>query len=376
MKILAVVLKELLQAVRDIKTLIIMIFMPTLLTLILGITFEDTFISSIDLSEIKVNYMLNCNEEEKNFFNEFVNVAKELNINIEEISNDEHKYKQVIKENNIGSGEEKILIYVNNLYDIEVLYNRQLESSGAIVMSLLDTVIDRHRVMGIALHNGGDGAKLKGITEENFINIESLNGKSAPSSMDYYGVVMITMTIMFGAVIGAYGIIKERDSNTLGKILTLPISPKAILFGKIIGASLIMFIQIGVAFCISNFIGVYWGKNIISVLLLLFSEGILAIAFGIAIGYFIRDNKSAWMVLLLIIMISGFLGGAFIPLELIDNNLVNVLSEISPLAYINKSIFQLIYSGRSILANYCIMLNIIVSITLITFLSFVMEVKN
>lgn len=363
MKLFYIIIKEIKECSRDLRTLLILFIMPLLLTGILAVTFKDKLSNHIDLSNIKVFYTLNCNENEASIINEYLSLLQSLGIET--------------REGNLlnSSG---VALEIDSLSDIKLIYTSQFKSQGKIIYSLLHTFLNQYSVLQEILPgNDLSPNTLEKLQQYNYVAEKSLENLKTPSSKDYYGIVMITLSFMFSSIIGAYKIMGERNGGTLTKLYFAPVSKGSILVGKLIGTSLFLCLEGSFIVLISNkFIGVYMGNNLLPILLTIFSQIIFAVSLGIFIGYVIKDPQSALLFLVIIVIIMGFLGGAFVPLSSLNSEFIYKTSVLSPLTQVNNSIFNYIYNENIIMVYNTCLLNLVISAILLLTTAAAMEVKK
>lgn len=363
MKAIYIIVKELMECSRDVRSLIILLIMPLLLTSILAITFKDKLSNNIDLSSVKVYYEMNCSENEKVIIDEYLGVLENLGI-------------KTIKERPIRL--DGVSLEINSLSDIKVNYVSEFKSQGNLIHSLLDTFLKRYSTLLAATSKGNLSPQdLEVLQGSEYVIEKSLSDFKSPSSKDYYGIVMVTLTFMFSSVMGVYSIMRERNSGTLSKLYISPVSKESILIAKLIGTSLFLFLECTIILFISNkFMKVYMGPDLFPILIVLLSEIILAVSLGIFIGYMVKDTQSALLCIVIMVIVMGFLGGAFIPLSSLNSDFIYKASAISPLTYTNNAIFNFIYNSNIEAVVIGVLLNLVISSIVLIITGTAMEVRK
>ena len=331
MNIVTIFIKELLQDIRDIKTMILMILMPTIFTIILSIVVKEDVYTTVNLEDIKVYYTYSNNNE----LIENINFLKELGVKCSEYN----------KQLDINDG---ILIEEENTTKaITIKYkNDDNKIEAQLIRNLLRDKIEKENIAKDLYYNN---IKIgESTTEGEAVALKSIMGENENTTLNYYGVTMVILTVMFGAISGAYKIIKENKYNTLNKIMSLPVRREEIIIGKILGTSITLLIQIILVLLISiNLLKVNWGSNLIPIILLLYLEGLFFISMGTFIGSFLSEEKSAWIIILTIIMCIGLLSGLFIPIGTMGNSIIENISKLIPITHENNEIFNIIYGIKS-----------------------------
>lgn len=361
MQIFIIVIKEIIEGVRDFKSMILMIIMPTILTVILGMALNNDISKEIDLSSIRVIYSINeSSYDETNIIYEYLNNIEELGINC------------VQKDKEDISLKNDIIIDFYDIKNINIIYHNNNKVEGECISYILDNLMEKNNFTSI-LENEGILVDYKN-QDDSYINFNPIIGEYSTSSLDYYGITMIVITIMFASVTGAYKVIREKQSGTLNKIRTIPISTFKLLIGKVIGSLIVILLQIIMTLFISkNVLNVNWGENICLIIFILLCQGVLAISIGVFIGVLLEDNKSAWLILLSLIMTLGFFSGSFFQIGQINNKWIFNLSKVNLLKAENTAIFNYIYNGNSSLIIKISAGYILISIILINISSKIME---
>lgn len=363
MKVFFIIIKEMKESFRDLRSLIILFIMPLLLSSILSVTFKDKLSTNVDFSGTTVFYTFNCTEEETTVMNQYIIFLKDLGFQTKEATT---------------SHKEGIQLYFNSLSNIKIEAENKYSSQVKILHALMDTFSKRYNTLqNIASSSFLSPETIQELQRENYVIEKSLVDFKSPSSKDYYGIVILTLSFMFTSVLGAYKVQAERKSGTLVKLSSMPISKNSMLLGKLLGTSLFLFLEGSLILYISNrFLGVYMGDNLLPILLALSSEITLAVSFGIFIGYTISDTQSALLLLVITVIIMGFLGGSFVPLSNLNSDFIYRLSSLSPLTYVNNSIFNYIYNKNIAMLYDTSLLNIVISSILLIITNAVMEVRK
>lgn len=323
-----------------------MILMPTLLTIILTVVINEDNIKANTIKNLRIEFITSRDK------------LKLINIDaLEEILESiELKYYYNFSIENYNKKND--IVVKENLEEnqIEVYYDEYLKLEGTIISDIINDSLKTNRVISYA---------------DESIELVKTMKSTDNTSVNYYGIAMITLTVLFASVTGAYNMIKERTEKTLDKILILSISKKDIILGKLLGLSIISLIQILIVILISNkILHVNFGENLKVIILILYLESCLSIAFGLFVGICINDSKSCWLVLLSIIMTDGLIGGSIIPLYSMNKYVVNYISVLSPITYVNSCVFNVIYLNDMKLVSPLIII-FLVCISLLSVLSII-----
>ena len=131
----------------------------------------------------------------------------------------------------------------------------------------------------------------------------------------FFGPGMGMFFLMFTALAGATSILDEQRAGTLDRLLITPTSGRTILLGKAGGVMLTGILQF-VVFLIATslFFGLEWGDPVgLLIMTLVFTAA--ATSLGLIIASIAKTAAQANMIGSPIIIISGLLGGTFLPTD-------------------------------------------------------------
>jgi ABC-2 type transport system permease protein len=132
------------------------------------------------------------------------------------------------------------------------------------------------------------------------------------STLAYYSGAMSVMFIMFGAMFGAFSLVRERDHWTLPRMLMSPGSTVEILGGKMFGVFAIGALQFCVLFAFTSALGVKWG-DLFSVALVASATVGAATGLSIFIAAVAKTVRAVSGIAQMIIQFMAAVGGSFIP---------------------------------------------------------------
>lgn len=128
------------------------------------------------------------------------------------------------------------------------------------------------------------------------------------------------MFLLFGVLSAAEGLILERESGTLGRLLVAPISRTAILGGKLSAQFLVGLAQIIILFAIGHFVfGMNTGNSLAGLALMLVMTAWTATAFGILLAGVARTRRQVSAIGILTILLMSALGGSWWPLDIVPD---------------------------------------------------------
>lgn len=356
MNIISIIIKEIKHNFRDKKSMSMMILFPILLIVVLGAAFKSTFSESVNIGTPKVLYSIEGTGIIADTFKaSFIEKGKDFNI-------------EFIKTDNLADAKKKL---TTNEYDavIEMKADNTIEFyksdigslKTGVVESILSTYVQEFNVIAVISQvNPAVINSLVSDTNSDYTVIASVNKTSQPSSLDYYTIAEIALIIMYAGMIGLFGIAGEKKSRTRDRVLISPVRKYEFLMGKTIGGVVAVILQIAVVVLFSKYVlKANWGSDIFTVSLIFISEIILAVSIGVGLGFIFKHENVANGVLNFMIPVLVFLGGSYMPVDGLDNKIFQTITYLSPVRWVNRSIFDVIYNNNyskvpsAILINLC-----------------------
>jgi ABC-2 type transport system permease protein len=163
-----------------------------------------------------------------------------------------------------------------------------------------------------------DRVKMEDVRSD--AEITEIRGKNYIDSFAYYSVAMMSMFILFSAGYGGKFILDEKKNTTYYRMLAAGISKNKIIAGKFIMMSVIVIIQSSVLILFSSIVlGISWiNIPLILLTIILSSFGVASIgSLIIAITMKINSYKAVDAFTSAIVQAMAFLGGSYIPLEVL-----------------------------------------------------------
>lgn len=126
------------------------------------------------------------------------------------------------------------------------------------------------------------------------------------------------ITWVFIPLLGASGVFAfERQQKTLPRLMTTPVAKSTYLLGVItgqLGAGIVqMILLIGFGALV---MGVNYGQSPAGLAVLMLAFGLASVAFGTMLGTFVKTEKQAGNISIMLGMVMSLLGGCWWPLEL------------------------------------------------------------
>jgi len=176
---------------------------------------------------------------------------------------------------------------------------------------------------GTVLGIEGDGGDAKRVGQlaaaavaiEAPIGVEPVETEGRGRDMaSYYSVSLSVLFLFFTVQFGVLSMMEEREVGTLSRILVSPISPVAIVLGKMASAMVIgLTTMVVLVVATTLVIGAEWGDPV-AVGVLIFLGVIVAIALSVLVSAVARTSEQAGAYATIAALVLGLLGGVFFPI--------------------------------------------------------------
>lgn len=340
-----IIIKEFKMNIRDYKANLMMVLFPIILIIILGAAFSNSFDSTIKLSNVTVLYSEDINDSGQTFIEAFGSfregLTKELGISFQK-TDDVNMGRESIKNRkysaylNITGNPQQIRLYMNENHGL----------TASLLKSALNSFINTYGVMStIAVNNPAALAMIQKEGQGNYVSIRALDEKRQPGSLDYYTITMMTMILLYASMTGFWSVRSDMEQKTAYRTLCAPVRGYELLTGKVLGCTIVTLVQGLVVILFSGLVlNAYWGEDLVTVTLLLLSQSIMAVSMGVGLAYLFKNGAAGNGILNTIVPIFVFLGGGYVPLNVMGSTFENI-SSISPVKWINSALFRMIYDG-------------------------------
>jgi ABC-2 type transport system permease protein len=364
MNIFHIAMNEITHTVRNKKSMIMMTLFPIVLIMVLGAALSNAFDKNIEIGTVKVLYSESAENQYKHIFDTFKKAGNgDIKIKFYKTKNADSAM------NKIKNYEYACFVNVKNS-GIDLYKNSKHIVKSSAAESILKSICNGYKVAGAIqkvnpMYMGTYMAKKmsKDGGTKDYTSISALHSKKAPGSLDYYAVTMITLIVLYGSLNGAWAIKREKMVKTESRLFAAPVKGYEIFLGKLFGCFLITALQILFVVLFSKCVlGAYWGKDMLSVGLIMVGEILMALSVGIGIALAVKDENAMSSIINALIPIMAFLGGSYIPINIDKNSIWNTVLNISPVTWTNKSIFKVIYDGNKDLMAHSLCVNIGISL--------------
>lgn len=336
--------KESLQIFRNRTAILMMIIFPILMIVILSFAFKSSFNTTTTVPHLKVRYQLEGAETDyqKNFTKFLKTLNKELGFEAK-VSKSLSADKQKVSEGALTA-----TLEVKSDKTIKVTTNRINQQNADLVKMLVDTYVDNAKTYDSI----GElyPATLNNIKKRtvDYIKTTSIQTSKGMTSADYYAISMFTMITFYSIMSAMNLVLSDRQLGAVNRIRLTGVSNVHILLGKLMGGMFATGVQLTVLYIFTRFVmQVNWGSHHLQILGVTASLIYLSIAIGIGLASGIRNESFLMVASNAVIPIFAFLGGSYVPLSTLNSEFINQLSNISPIKWVNDSLFYLVFGGQT-----------------------------
>ncbi|MHB8858798.1 MAG: ABC transporter permease [Thermoleophilia bacterium] len=180
------------------------------------------------------------------------------------------------------------------------------------------------------------------------VEISNAGGMQDINMFDTQAPGYSVMFLLFGVMLGAEGLLEERDKGTLGRLLVAPVSEAAILGGKLVAQFFVAAVQMIILFGVGHFVfGMHLGNSIAGLVLMIAITAFTATAFGILLASVVKTRRQATSVGTLVIILMSALGGSWWPLS-IEPQFMQTLGHLTINAWALDGLNALILNGKGL----------------------------
>ncbi len=375
MNIISIIMKEVKQNFRNKKAMIMMILFPVVLIVVLGTALSGVFGKSVDIGTPKVLYCIKNNgQAADNFKSNFIDRGKDYNIKFTKTDDIEAAKKKLINSNDYAC-----VIVMNSETNIQVYNNDKDNIGGGIVDSFLSNYAQRYNALAEIVKVNPSG--LKDAVENNktdYSYVSSIDKKHKPSSLNYYAIAEVALIIMYAAMTGIYSVSAEKNTKTRDRILLGPVRKYEFLLGKTFGGVIATTLQIVIVLLFSKYVlNINFGTDIFTIIIVLISQIIMAVSVGVGVGFIFKNENIAGGILNFLIPVMVFLGGSYAPVDNMGNKtFTDIITYISPVRWVNQSIFGVIYSNNYSKVGPTILINILIAIVFLAIASWIFRKES
>ncbi|WP_411198175.1 SagG family ABC transporter permease subunit [Streptococcus iniae] len=344
MVLLHLIKKESLQIFRNRTALLMMVFFPILMIMILSFAFKSSFNTATTVPKLTVRYQLEG--EKTDYQKNFLAFLKTLNQELRLEAKESHSIdadKKKVKEGALTA-----TLEVKQNQTIKVTTNTINQQNADLINMLVTNYVDNAKTYDSIVKLYPQTLTNIKKREVDFIAVSSVQTSKGMTSADYYAISMFTMITFYSIMSAMNLVLSDRQHQTNQRIYLTGVSPSLLVFGKLIGAMLATFVQLGILYIFTRFVlQVNWGTSDLQILGVTASLVYLSVAIGTGMAISIKNEAFLTVASNAVIPIFAFLGGSYVPLATLNSSLINQLSHISPIKWVNDSLFFIIFGGQN-----------------------------
>ena len=364
MILLTLIKKELKAFFRSKSDVIIMLIFPVILIFVMGKSLNNLMSVEKNIFNNKtIYYRINApinNENNLQLFYDFmINFEKKTNVKFIENKN----YKNATNDVNNNKA-----ICFMDIYDNKINYfrNEKKESTESkIFRNLYEQYMRKYSFLQtMSKSNSKQMTSLSNYQIKILLKDENINEEEI-SSYTYYTFAELILIILYISTLTSISMYKERFLHTMTRLKVSGTNKFNILASKIALGIIIGLMQTFVVYIVSTkLLHVNWGDNLIYIMLVLISFIIFSSVLGIFISIIFDDQKTAYTVNNILIIIMGFLGGSYVPICLVKSvRITSFLCNNMPNYWANIALLGLHYNMET--KYYIISILISLSLSLI-----------
>ncbi len=347
--------KIFLNQTRNPKWLLFIIIFPIFLVMLIGTILEGAFKSRETFDNVQVVVL----DESKGVANEVIDAISSATISVAEDYGIELKriFSEDEGKRNVRL-DKKVFVHADG-EQIEIYYNEADSINGARVMGVFQGVANSIQVVE-EIHDI-DPEMVGIILSENNATFElpmkKFNDNSFMTSFDYYGVAEVTLMILYMMMIPLTDIFRDRDTKIKNRMRMAGVSNLKYFLSSLIAYTIIAFVAYIPAFLVTIFVyNVHWGEVPVLTYLYLLLFCVFNIVFGMFLAVFLKSRgKIDLMMAVVIIPVLSFLGGSYSPFSFEFDTVLEKITLLSPLRWVNLGIFRHLYNDD----NFMLVLSIV-----------------
>lgn len=372
MILLSLIKKEIKQFFKCKSDVIIMLIFPIILIFVMGRSLNGLMGMDKNIFNNKViYYRVNLPiEEEMNlqlFYDFMIHFEKSTNVKFIENKN----YKEAT--NDVNSN--KAICFMD-IYDGHINYFRN-ENKETTESKIFRNLYNQYiRKYDFVQSNQDKEKDILNYDIKIFIQNEGIN-KHEVNSFTYYTFSILSLIILYISTLTSISMYKDRFLHTMTRMKVSNTKKINILISKMFLGISVGLLQIAIVYIYSiKCLHVYWGDDLKLILMVLISFIIFSSVLGIFMSMIFSNQRTCYMVSNMIIIIMGFLGGAYVPMCLVKSSRVtSFLSELMPNYWVNISLLSLNYNINTKYYINSILISLSLSVLMLIIGSIISKLK-
>ncbi|QLL70845.1 ABC transporter permease [Lactobacillus sp. 3B(2020)] len=361
MRTLAIAKRVLKELVRDKRTLALMFIAPVLIMWLMNVMFSANSSTNVKLATVNVNTTV------------VTNLDKVKHVSVTQLSN--HQAKQKLADHKVDG----IIRYTNHKYD--VTYANTDSSKTGLTKQALRSAITGETMTTMT-------TTIQKLQAQLPVAVQAKMGQqhqvTAPQIKNHYRygdadtnffakiipILMGFFIFFFVFLISGMGLLNERITGTLGRVLATPVRRSEIVFGYMLSYGLLAVIQSTVIVLATIWLlKLQVSGSIISIIAISLLFALVALAFGILMSTLANSEFQMMQFIPLVVVPQIFFSG-IIPLDSMAG-WVQYIGKVLPLTYTGDALSKIVLQGTSItklggdILALCIFLVILVFLNII-----------
>ncbi|SDY33044.1 ABC transporter permease [Tindallia californiensis] len=335
---------QFIQNIRDRATYLEMMLLPILLIFILGVSLDGAF-QIPPVTDTKAIYLSEDQGPVGEAFEVFMeNLEKESFIAVKPVST----INEGLKMMKDGEGHGFIHLPENILETdtgmIAFYGNPQHPLQASLVKNTTKSFINGANTV-IVMESLG----METILDFQGSNIveRSLNAShERPGAMDYYGVTMLVMFMMYGTSYAVFGMKQSYLGSTGHRIKSTPVSSVEHYLGLLLSNMTTIVLQAILIIGFTYYVyGVNWGNSWLMLVGIILLTALMAVGIGTAVIMITRNETLSGNILMIMIPLMTFFSGGFFQTNIQQGSFLYKMQYMIPNHLAQNAIFNLIYDG-------------------------------
>lgn len=324
--------KELLHLVHAHESVVLMILFPLALTWVLGMALSNASTQVIDLPEMHIP-LISQNEQLSEVYQEY---AREMSLDFAVMSEPEamELYNQGKNDNLVRIGSQSIELVTKTS-------DKRLENM--LIRMYSQSFVNQVNLVNYALEQQNYAVLTQPKAE--LVETTGIAGRVSPRSFDYYGVTMLTLIMMYGAMQSSSLLGLEVFNRTNLRLKSSPMPMTSIFIAKVLVAVLALIVQAAIIVAFNSLVFDVDYGNLVALAAVLIPYGIFTSSMGLMVFQMASKAQAAEGLLVMIINLMLITGGAYFPIERMGP--LALLLKVSPVGWINQAVFQTVLQGSS-----------------------------
>lgn len=342
----ACIKSTILLVLRSPKYFIFSMLFPIFLTVLIGGVLGKYFNVSSTMVEKKVYYINNIDDTGKEIIDNLTKASENggPKLTFDTISSADEGKEKVRKDEDIfiELNKDKINVFIQSGNDFYYSYINSLISG---ITSRGEAIKLMYSINPIEAGNilKADNSKASSI------DLKLLDSEQAPTSFDYYAIAELTMMLLYLMLFPMSRYFEDKRTGIRERMKILGISDFNYYFGSTIGYFIISFGTTLPSFLFSSLVlKTNWGSNPLLCYAGIQVFALASISIGTVVASFFNDEEKVEGVLQGVVFpVFSFLGGAYLALPDNVGGIFQIITNISPIRWLNRGIMQSIFNNSN-----------------------------